>query len=555
MTNKGLCSFARILTGGLDKFDKTNRGMMRTIKELLPKVIADQNDISRKKLKHCSLLLKDPTNFRGDVTVHFTASESYCAAAFKVLEGLENFSFRTLTAMLRKLNGVKGYIPPLRPPTYSLKAALIKKVRKKCTEMLSNIGRGDEPSEELAGALGVASLTLKLLMNCPAVRDFRRFSPEIVALQYKIAKAIHLLDDSRKVSSTELKEVQLLLDPNIELPARSLLRKAIQNLLIEYLLECSDMDNVPDFFLEALDIIHRRAQLRSRKKGSSKVILSSKELMKEEIEKEMQQLLNISAQAKEVVANLLPEHDFDEEFARAYMEDFDGSDTHCVSYDDFQMVDDSQHFKFHSYSSYDQTESIGEIDPVEFSSPVSTSKRNSCLPLSPNGRSDMALKSRHLCSPAYEDSKLQISQCMGKEYPSGCKAEKFGDAFPDSVKVTTKPSMPFLSHSPARKSIHNELKSEETTSYTPATEKSGFSAIKVEETDNVDEQSRLVNGYLELQEACDTTSMVAYRFVGYMLDTLAKTEGLKLCQGDRSYLHSHASVPEDIEGNLYIMLL
>ncbi|XP_057785754.1 uncharacterized protein LOC131003240 isoform X2 [Salvia miltiorrhiza] len=517
MTNKGICSFVRILTGGLDIFDKTKWGMMRTIKELLPKVIADKNEVSRTKLKRCSLILRDPTNFWGNETMRFTASESYCAAAFKVLERLEDFSSRTIHAMLRKLKSVKGYIPSLQTPRIRHLGRLIKAVRKNCTAMLSDIGGANEPAEELSGALEVASLTLKLIMNCPGVRDFRRFSPEVVALQNDIAKAIHLLNEPKKVRMIELEKVQLLLDPNIVLPAKGL-RKAVQNLLIDYLYECSDMENVPNILIETLDIINRRAQLGSRKKSSSKGF-SSKELMKEEIEKEMQHLLNISAQAKEVVVNLLPEHEFDEEFARAYMEDIDGSGAHCFFDNDLQIEDSSQHFKFHSYSSYDHTESIGETNPVELNSPVPRSKRNTCLPPSPNGGSDMTPEAMHLHSPAYEDSKLQNSQCLGKEYPLGFKADEFEPACSDSMKVTTEPT----------------------------TAKTRFSDIKVEETDIVDQQSRSINGYLELQEACDATSMVAYRFVGFMLDTLAKTENLELDQGDRLYLHSHASFVEDTE--------
>ncbi|KAL1546396.1 hypothetical protein AAHA92_22998 [Salvia divinorum] len=524
MTNKGLCSFASILTEGLDIFDKTNWGVMKTIKELLPKVIADKNDISRSKLKRCSLLLKDQTNFQCNKTIHFTA-EPYCVAAFKVLEGLEYFPSRALYAMHRKVKGIKGYIPCSNiQPTYS-KDYLVKVVRNEFTKMLSNIGEVDEPPEELVGALGVASLTLKLIMNRPVVREFRRFSPEMVALHNDIAKAIHLLNKPKEVclikSRKEVsRKVQLLLAPKLNTRK---LHMAIQNILFDYLYECSDMENVPGCLIESLDIINKRGQLGSPKKSYSKVLSSSKELMKEEIEKEMHLLLNISAQAKEVVANLLPEHEFDEEFARAYMEDFHGSDSHYVIYDDLQMEDDSQHFEYHSYSSYDQTESTGETNPEEFNLPVRRSKRNKRLPPSPN------------------------SQCSGKEFPSECKAEESKPACSDSAKVTTKPCMSFLSPSPARKSSHIEYKYEEATSCSPGTTKNGFSHIKVEETDIVDQQSKSVNGYLELQEACDATSIAAYHFVGYMLDTLAKTEGIELHQDDRLYLHSHTPVLEGTE--------
>ncbi|XP_047982891.1 uncharacterized protein LOC125223681 [Salvia hispanica] len=504
MTDKGLCSFASILTEGLDIFDQTNGGVMNTIKELLPKFIADKNDISRSKLKRCSLLLRDPTNFGCNMTMHFTP-ESCCVAAFKVLEELEHFPSRALHAMVRKLKGIKGHIPcPVIRPTRT-RDKLAKMVSIEFTKMVSNIGGGDEPREELVGALGVASLTLNLILNRPVIRDFGRFSPQMVALHKDIAKAIHVLNELKDVlkSSKEgqsilesrkvlMSKVQPLLAPQLN---SYRVPMSIRNILFDYLYECSDMENIPGCLIESLDIINNRPQLGSAKKSSSKVLSSSKELMKEEIEKEVQLLLNISAQAKEVVANLLPEHKFDEEFVHSNMEDFHGSDSHRVFCDHLQMEDDLQHFEFHSCSSYVQTESIGETNPEEFSLPVHRSKRNKRLPPSPN------------------------SQCLGKEFPSECKAEESKPACSDSAKVTTK----------AR------------------TTKNGFSDIKVEETDIVDQQSKSVNRYLELQEACDATSIAAYHFVGYMLDTLAKTEGIELNKDDRFYLRSRTPVLKDTE--------
>ncbi|KAH6812558.1 hypothetical protein C2S51_026320 [Perilla frutescens var. frutescens] len=471
MSNKGLYSLVRILTGGLNKFDKTNWRMKRLVKELLPKVIADKNDISKTKLKRCSLRLKEPTNFCGKDMAHFTASESYRAAALTVLDEIKSFRSITLRAMCRKLEGDRGYIPTLRTPEPSRsRKKLVNEVRNKCMKMLADIGTANEPAEQLAGALGVAGLTLKLVMNRPAIRDFRRFSPEMEALHNDIGKALHLL---KEVSLPDLKEVLLLLDPEVKLSVKgSRPLVSVRNLLIEYLYECSEMDTVPGVLIEILGIINGRAQRRSRKKSStSNVFSSSNESVKEEIEKEIEHVVNISAHAKEVVANLLPEHEFDEEFADAYMEDLEESDTLCV-------FDDDQRFAFRSCSSHDQTE------------------------------------------------------------------KEFGSAYYDSVKMTTKSSMPRVSGSRARKSSHTDVKSEETTSCSPSTTKNGVSDFQVEEMDIVHQHSRSANEYLDLQEACDNTSTVTYRFVGYMLDTLAMAEGLGLSQDNRLYLQNYTSVPQ-----------
>lgn len=61
----------------------------------------------------------------------------------------------------------------------------------------------------------------------------------------------------------------------------------------------------------------------------------------------------------------------------------------------------------------------------------------------------------------------------------------------------------------------------------------------MEERDNLSQKSRAVNAYLEVQEACDVKSMVAYHFVGFVLDKLAKIKGLELYRGDRFYLNGY----------------
>ncbi|KZV34655.1 hypothetical protein F511_12458 [Dorcoceras hygrometricum] len=144
--------------------------------------------------------------------------------------------------MYKKVIGARGYIPTLQSPKSGWsRDGLINVIRKKCTDMLLDLGNGNEPAESLAGALGVAGLTLKLIVNQPVGIDFRTF---------------HLLTD--------------------------------------YLLECSDMDKVPNFYWELLTLY---IDLKSH----VSLEIHTKELMKEEIQ-------------KEVVWNILSEHAFDQDF-------------------------------------------------------------------------------------------------------------------------------------------------------------------------------------------------------------------------------------------------
>ncbi|XP_073143504.1 uncharacterized protein [Henckelia pumila] len=549
MTNKGLYTFVEILTGGLVKYEKTNCGMKKIIREFLPKVLADKSDISKTKLEHIFRLLKDGTIFRGYQAVCATPSEAYRAAGMKILEGLEDFPFRALNAMHRKLREVRGYIPTLQPPKSGWnRDGLINVIRKKCLKMLLDLSNGNEPAESLAGALGVAGLTLKLILNQPAAVDFRKFSPEIEALQNDLARAIFFVNDAKRVSLIELRRAHSLLSPNVEMSVRSL-RMAVRNLLTEYLFECSDMDKVPNCLLETLDIIinnrYRRQLLRK--------LPSSRIHTKEEIQKEVEHVLIISAQAKEVVWNILPEYAFDQDFFHAYMEDFEQSDILSMSDDNEQVMENPQYPGHYSHDSYRGSESICET------SPVSTAKSNCFSPLlSPSSKLDVPLISFHATemdsdknhsfvhSAKYEDSKILDCSCTDrKDHVSGCFGE-CGLAFPDPLKVTIKKKLFSLSNSPDPS--HNEIRDGKTTKFSLSTPKLEFSDAPVEQKIPFPQQSRSVNRYLEVQDACDAVSMVAYKFVGQMLDELAKMEGLELQQCDRLYLRSGASVHEDAEG-------
>ncbi|KAL3834770.1 hypothetical protein ACJIZ3_009506 [Penstemon smallii] len=534
MTNKGLYSLTKLLTGGEIKFEKTKLSMKKTIKEFLPDVISDKNEISQTKLKQLYQVLKDPNNFCGSQMVLSTPSEAYYAAAVKVLDGLEDFSFGILNAMHRKLKGKRGLMPTMLPPkSVRGRDSIIKSLRKRCTKMLLELGKVGEPAELLSGALGVAGLALKLLLKRPPAVEFRKFSPEMEALHNNIAQAIWLLKDTKRVSLIELKKVQLVHDPDMKLSVRSL-RVMIRKLLTEYLFECSDMDMIPDCLIETLDIINKRSRSpHHRKQSTSETNLSSQELL-EEIQIEVEHVLNVSAQAKEVVLDCHSGHEFDQDFDHAYMDNFDESDTLFISDDDNEQSGDS---RFHSHN---LTESIGETNHAEFNSPVSPSERDGSAPLlSPMERLNVN-------SPTCKESEVLDGQSMArKQNPLGC--ENIGLTNSNPVKVKIEQNLSSLSHSHNTNLSHDDSKREETVNCSSAAPKVEYSNFPVEETNLVSQQSRFHNQYLEVQEACDSTSMVAYRVVGHILDELAKIEGLELYEVDRLYLRSYASVLEDSE--------
>ncbi|CAK9167596.1 unnamed protein product, partial [Ilex paraguariensis] len=534
MTNKGLCHFVEILTGGLTKFDKTRWKMKQIIKECLPKKLRSQNGKHHMDtMKQLSQLLRDPHNFRRNHAIlPAPSSQSSHVAAIKVLNGLEDLPFRTLSAMHRKLRCIKGDVPQIQPRKKSgwARTLLIDKVRKRCMKMLSELGEGDQLQEPLAKAMAVAGITFKQILECPSVTEFRDFSPEVEALQNDIGKAIWLLE---KLRFTELKKLQLLLDPNSELSGRSL-RMAVRNLLTEYLFECSEMDTIPECLAQTLTFINRSSQSSS---GIS--------CLKDGIQEELECVLSASAQIRQIVLDLVPELEFDQDFADAYMEKLEESDDGGSWNEDKKPVELLQSSNFHSSDSNDHGESIEETSPTNFRSPVSLTKRDgSSSVLSPNRELNSKLESVNMngtdsvdcyaSSSSCWETKIDNSQYIDKNHSQLGTSGKFGSIDSHSLAFVANRSGSF----PKRQ--EPKIDTVDLSQFISPV----FSCGDV--VHNKKNFSR--NEYLAIQEASDETSMVAFRLIGHMLDQFAKVDRLKLDGGDVSYLRSNDSNRRNIQG-------
>lgn len=474
MTSEALCHVAEILTSGSTRFEKIRWKSRKIIKKCLGEFLRNQNCSQYRKLTNqLSQLLKDPNNFlRNRVALSTCASRSHCAAVEKVLDGLGDLCSLTLHSMYRKLRGVKGYMPQLRPPKSGWgRDKLIDRVRKCCMEMISNVHEGDELPEPLVKAMAVASLAFKLKLGHHSVQEFQHFSTGTEALQNEILNAITLLDLSRKVSISNLKKLQILLDPNAELSNKSL-RPAIRNLLTEYLLECNDMESVPDCLSKSLDIICR---------GSRNA--PHRSFTKVEVEDEVECVLSVSSQIKQIAWDLLPEHEFDQEFADAYVEDLEESDDGEGWDDDKWQVEHPQNSMFHLNDTNDQLEDVDETgstnSEVSASRTIEGSRIGSLLP-------DERLNRYHVVDGPQIDS----------------------------------------------------TKSPEIVSSNFSLGKANFMH---------DEQEMARNQFLAVQEACDKTSLVAYQFIGHLLNAFAQIEGLELHRDDVSYLRGFDSVLKTIQ--------
>ncbi|KAI4331871.1 hypothetical protein L6164_016824 [Bauhinia variegata] len=381
LTIKGLYLLAMILTGDSVKFEKTRCKMKKIIKSYLSSVP------SRKNLNHNQLeifkrifdVLSSPQNFRVNCKTCTSRSESCHAIVLKVLDGLEDLPYQTLVAMRTKLKGLRS-VPQLQPKRQGWsKDHLVRQVRKISEEMLSQ-HEGDERQEPLAKAMTIADLSQKLTIGCHDLfsEEFFQYSPEIKYLQKDIIEAIWLLKTVVRISV--LKNLQLLIEPDAQIPNGSL-RTAFVKLLTEYLFECSDMDSIPKSLSKILDAISK--SYRGTHHGF---------FQKENFE-EVDCILNVSAQTKQIVLDLLPDVEFDQDFMDAYMEELEESDEgNSDEDDDNSPLQEDRLSKDEQSGPTDSNygvESIGEFVPSAFQQLASTPERNSLFsPFRPGGNSN-----------------------------------------------------------------------------------------------------------------------------------------------------------------------
>lgn len=553
LTNKGLYLLAMVLTGGSSKFEKTRWRMKKVIRDHLPKVLGSRNH-NHHQMEICrelSQLLFDPQNFRAKCVTFLTPrSQSHHAAVTKVLCELQNLPCAALFAMYRKLKGAQVGKPQLVPHRHGWgRDYLIKKLRKSSEKMLSELAEGDELQEPLAKAMAIPGLLLKLtpgFQNSP-VTEFYPFSSEIKNLQNEIAKAIWSLE--KKIRLPELKNLQLLLDPNAKVSNRSL-RAGIRKMLYEYLFECSEMDAIPKSLLEALAFINSNS--RSTPLGCFR---------KEEVEEVVECILTVSAHTKQIVLDFLPDHDFDQDFADAYMEELEESDNGGDDSDDdgwLQEGRSSQSCRSHSIDSDYQVESTGESIPFDFKPPTPTTKENgSSSLLTPQKSLDSdfvgGLEPKHF-------AKMDSVTRHGITSSPFCESRSFSsmvhmDMSQIKVEGISESNMPktngndFPSPVSANRRIERcepECNSGVDPANSPPFISSNFSCGERKAVN--DEQSTSKNQYLAIQEVCDETSVVAYNLIGHLLEEFAKTEGLDLDWRESLYLRGDNSVEEDSQG-------
>lgn len=505
LSNNGLCRLAKIVTRGSVIFDKTRPQMKRAIKKGLQELNSDRLNGNHQGQLQNQLyqLLKNPKNFCQNYVKHMKLTKTSLIIAFEKVQ-LRRIPVRILCAMYRRLKGKQGVMPHLRPCHSGWnRNSLIKHMEKLWRKMIDRFDESDRLQDPLVKAMAVPGLYSKIASDYKdfSLAKFVHLPPELEALQNEIVKAIRSLD--QRFKKEELKNLQLLLDPESKVDVNGL-RKAIRNMLIDCLFECSDMEAVPDALLDALALINKKSHKTCR--------FSSKEVIEEEVEC----VLNVGAHIKQLLWNCVPDDKFDQDFADAYMEELEESDDGDIFDDGDQQLHtnslDEIQIKFNDFS--EEVASTGDSYHSSFSSPTSLYKDNS-------GSSDEYVTS----------SSFRVANFADKEE---CRQTEIigGDMQSTAAGDGSSPLISPLLHGDGDIMGRQD----------PLNSNSGAFVKVVENCSKQNPTSEYqINRYVAIQDVCDQASLVAYQLIGHVLADFGRMEALGLNWNRESYLRGEKS--------------
>ncbi|KAL2921551.1 DNA-directed RNA polymerase subunit beta [Bienertia sinuspersici] len=492
LSNNGLCCLTKIVTRGSVSFSKTRPQMKKVIKNSLQEICRNQLDSNCQDQMQNQLteLLRNPNNFCQNHRKYIKLTRKSLLHALEKVN-LQPIPVRILSAMHRKLRGTKDYKPQLAScHSCWSKNRLIPRVINMCKEMIYQHDESDKLQYPLVKAMAVPSLYSRIASNYQdlSMAKFVQLPPEVEALQNELVKAIQTLE--KRFKTRDLKKLQLLLDPVSKVGTNDL-RKAIRAMLIDYLISCNDMEAVPDSLLKALSCIN---------KNSCKTIRT---FPKEVIEEDVEHILDVGAEIKQLVWDSLSLGQLDQDFADAYMEELEESDDGDIFDDDDQQLHthflDEVQIRFNDFS--EEVASTGDADHAEFSSATSRNKDT-----------DVSASCSSFRAATFTDQ----DGCRDTEISEGeMHANVGGDDLPPLVS-------PML--------LGN--------GETMGTQDPPNNTLVDMNLPKICSKQNQVNRYVAVQEVCDQASLVAYQLIGHILAEFGQIKALGLNLDNESYLRS-----------------
>lgn len=293
------------------------------------------------RMNMLSEILSNAANFDSTVS---SSLISTVHEAFKILEVLPT---QALIAMDRKLKNVT-VVPQFAVAFSNKRGLLIRRLRKQCDKILLKLNYGSQLPVPLAKALSVMCLSVKARTRRADIvtKIFFPFSAEVQGLQNELLDAIWSLP---RVKRGHRKRLHCLVAPEVEFSPKTF-QKSLHNYMMEYLFCCDDLQ-LPRPLSMALKLINQETQRQLASVGSA--------------EEEMESVLNVSSQLRQIVWESLPDKDADQEFAR-YTEELGIQDSSTIEILDM----DCSLFAIHDYmkipNSYsDGIEGSGDSMPHE----------------------------------------------------------------------------------------------------------------------------------------------------------------------------------------------
>lgn len=282
----------------LERKKSPKNGFEKMILQIFRLMKSDTNNAIVKKL---AAVLRDPINYRNHMKLTTLVNAQLISSIRKTVEAIDLMPLQALLAMKRKFDCVQ-VVPQIPVCIIGRQKLLLSELKKACDEALNLLKNGDELPEPFAKALSVVLLSIKLSSRKPDIQtsEFFTFNAEIVALQDEILNAIWTIP---KVKTAELKILRSMLDPTSKLTLRAF-RTGVVKYLTEFLFECSDID-IPNLLAEVLSFINRK----SKRRLDFVKQISSKD--------ELEHVMNISAQLKEIIWDNFPAHDVEQTLSDA----------------------------------------------------------------------------------------------------------------------------------------------------------------------------------------------------------------------------------------------
>uniref|UniRef100_A0A0D9VI36 Uncharacterized protein n=1 Tax=Leersia perrieri TaxID=77586 RepID=A0A0D9VI36_9ORYZ len=352
LSNEALQSVASIITHNKYSFEKTRPIMKKIIKEHLPNHLAklDNEDI----MSQLSKILRNPHSYQSDyVSLLTPVSPLLLSSINQALGELDGMPMQALVVINRKLTE-KPCPPKFQFMTrMSTRGRLVKMVRKKFSNILTDIEEGHWLPKKLLKALSVINLYKKIKFRSLDISqsEFFPYPKRTILLQNEVLNALWSLPEIKHKKLKLLRDIFIQDSKVQKMTSKATLRRY----LTECLFACDEAD-LPDEALQAVDFINQ----------TSWCVL----LTEDRKEVEVDAVLNLSSQLKTLAYYCAEECQVAEQIENLESEDYSEENYFLLSQTNY-FQSNSQH-EMDEHSCSNNIPNIADMDESCSSGTVKT---------------------------------------------------------------------------------------------------------------------------------------------------------------------------------------